>query len=88
MTAAAFVAEKDDLKKLHVNKDLIGQDATVLAKHAAMTVPPDTLLLYGETAAEKSNELLLHMLIAVVSVSLLIALTLGRREAGDTGHRR
>jgi multidrug efflux pump subunit AcrB len=36
---------------------------------------------YGETAKEKSNELLLHMLIAVVSVSLLIALTLGRREA-------
>ena len=27
---------------------------------------------YGETAAEKSNELLFHMLIAVISVSLLI----------------
>ena len=37
---------------------------------------------YGETAAEKSNELLLHMLIAIVSVSLLIWLALGRREAG------
>ncbi|HEY3488991.1 MAG TPA: efflux RND transporter permease subunit [Candidatus Deferrimicrobiaceae bacterium] len=37
---------------------------------------------YGETAAEKSNELLLHMLIAVVSVSILIGLTLGRRESG------
>jgi multidrug efflux pump subunit AcrB len=36
---------------------------------------------YGQTAAEKSNELLLHMLIAVVSVSLLIAVTLGRRES-------
>ena len=36
---------------------------------------------YGETAAEKSNELLLHMLIAVVSVSLLIAITLGFRES-------
>ena len=36
---------------------------------------------YGETAAEKSNELLLHMLIAVISVSLLIAVTLGRRES-------
>ena len=36
---------------------------------------------YGETAAEKSNELLFHMLIAVVSVSLLIAITLGRRES-------
>jgi multidrug efflux pump subunit AcrB len=37
---------------------------------------------YGETAAEKSNELLLHMLIAVVSVSILIWITLGLREAG------
>src|SRR4029453_5098625 len=36
---------------------------------------------YGETAAEKSNELLYHMFLAVVSVSLLIALALGIREA-------
>jgi multidrug efflux pump subunit AcrB len=36
---------------------------------------------YGETAAEKSNELLLHMLLAVVFVSVLIAFTLGRRES-------
>ncbi|MEO8594304.1 MAG: efflux RND transporter permease subunit [Candidatus Solibacter sp.] len=36
---------------------------------------------YGETAAEKSNELLLHMLIAVISVSILIAITLGLRES-------
>ena len=37
---------------------------------------------YGETASEKSNELLWHMLIAVVSVSILILLTLGWRESG------
>ncbi len=36
---------------------------------------------YGETAERKSNELLWHMFIAVFSVSLLIWLTLGRREA-------
>jgi multidrug efflux pump subunit AcrB len=36
---------------------------------------------YGETAADKSNELLYHMLLAVLSVSVLIALVLGRREA-------
>jgi multidrug efflux pump subunit AcrB len=36
---------------------------------------------YGRTAAEKSNELLLHMGIAVIGVSLLILLTLGWREA-------
>lgn len=37
---------------------------------------------YGETAAEKSNELLLHMLIAIASVSALILLALGFRESG------
>ncbi len=36
---------------------------------------------YGETAAEKSDELLWHMLIAVISVSVLVAITLGLRES-------
>ncbi len=36
---------------------------------------------YGDTAKEKSNELLWHMLIAVISVSVLIAITLGFRES-------
>ncbi|MEW6079775.1 MAG: efflux RND transporter permease subunit [Thermodesulfobacteriota bacterium] len=37
---------------------------------------------YGETAKEKSDELLYHMMIAIVSVTLLIGFTLGRRESG------
>jgi len=37
---------------------------------------------YGLTAEEKSNELLLHMGIAVAGVALLIALVLGWRESG------
>ena len=37
---------------------------------------------YGETANEKSNELLEHLFIATLSVTLLIALTLGWRESG------
>lgn len=36
---------------------------------------------YGATAAEKSNELLVHMGIAVVGVSLLVLLVLGWRES-------
>jgi multidrug efflux pump subunit AcrB len=44
-------------------------------------VTVDITRQYGETAADKSNELLLHMLIAVISVSLLIAITLGFRES-------
>jgi multidrug efflux pump subunit AcrB len=37
---------------------------------------------YGETAKDKSNELLKHLLLATLSVTLLIALTLGWRESG------
>ncbi len=48
-------------------------------------VPADVELAitrnYGETSSEKSNELLLHMGIAVLSVALLIGFALGRREA-------
>ena len=49
------------------------------------TIPRDVGITvtrnYGATAAEKSNELLLHMGIAVVGVSMLILLTLGWRES-------
>jgi len=61
----------------------------VLARVEALRgslLPPDVELSitrnYGETAAEKSNELLYHMLIAVISVAALVCLTLGFREAG------
>jgi multidrug efflux pump subunit AcrB len=48
---------------------------------------PDSVRLsvtrnYGETASEKSNELLLHMGLAVIGVSVLILITLGWRESG------
>lgn len=36
---------------------------------------------YGKTAEDKSNELLFHMAIAIVGVSLLVWLTLGWRES-------
>jgi aldehyde dehydrogenase len=47
LTKAAFVPA--DGGKLIVNKDLIGQDAAVLARHAGISVAPDTELLFGET---------------------------------------
>ena len=36
---------------------------------------------YGETASEKTNELIKHLLIATFSVILLIAFALGPRES-------
>lgn len=62
--------------------------AGVLAKVETLKgtiIPGDVTITttrnYGETSAEKSNELLYHMGIAVVSVTILIALALGRKES-------
>jgi multidrug efflux pump subunit AcrB len=62
---------------------------TILEKVRSLegvTIPADVRVdvtrNYGETAAEKSNELLFHMLLAVISVALLIGLVLGFRESG------
>ncbi|HJT76592.1 MAG TPA: aldehyde dehydrogenase family protein [Gemmataceae bacterium] len=49
LTKAAFVKGPDEKHPLVVNKDLIGQDAAVLAEKAGVRVPADTELLFGET---------------------------------------
>ncbi len=74
-------------KRKGLNAIVVADD--VLAKVTELQgrlIPADVRLSitrnYGETAAEKSNELLFHMFLAIISVSLLIALTLGWRESG------
>ncbi len=71
-----------------------GTNATVISEEAEKKVaslrgyllPSDLNVTvtrnYGETAKDKSNELLEHLLIATVSVTLLIGLALGWRESG------
>jgi aldehyde dehydrogenase len=49
LTRAAFVPATDDKSKLVLNKDLIGQDAAVLAEKAGLRVAADTEILFGET---------------------------------------
>jgi multidrug efflux pump subunit AcrB len=70
-TNAIAIAEK----VLHRVEDVRG---SIIPDDIHMTVTRN----YGETAEEKSNELLYHMGIAVLSVTLLIWLALGRRESG------
>lgn len=48
LTKAAFKLDPKD-GKYHVNKDLVGKDASVLAEAAGVRVPPATQLLVGET---------------------------------------
>jgi multidrug efflux pump subunit AcrB len=71
-----------------------GTNATVITQNAERTVedlrgyllPPDLNVTitrnYGETAKDKSDELLKHLFLATLSVTVLVALALGWRESG------
>jgi multidrug efflux pump subunit AcrB len=71
-----------------------GANATLIAESALRkveslrgnTLPNDLNITvtrnYGETAKDKSDELLEHLFLATLSVTLLIALALGWRESG------
>jgi multidrug efflux pump subunit AcrB len=60
-----------------VEEKLATVRGTVLPSDVSLTVTRN----YGETARDKSNELLWHMLLAVLSVAALIWIALGYREA-------
>jgi multidrug efflux pump subunit AcrB len=73
-------------KRKGTNAVTVGEDVlrrleplrgSVIPSGVEMTITRD----YGDTAKEKSNELLWHMLIAVISVSVLVAVVLGLRES-------
>jgi multidrug efflux pump subunit AcrB len=71
-----------------------GTNATVIAnavlndvhRMQGVTIPADVTVTttrnYGETAKDKSDELLEHLLLATLSVTFLVALFLGWRESG------
>jgi len=74
-------------KRKGANATLIAE--SVLRKMDSLrenTLPKDLNISvtrnYGETAKDKSDELLKHLFIATLSVTLLIALALGWRESG------
>ena len=75
------IAKRKGVNAIELTRRIEQKIATV----RGVIVPADLQVTvtrnYGDTAAHKSNELLWHMLIAVLSVGLLIWLTLGLREA-------
>ncbi len=73
-------------KRKGTNAVTIAERVLARVEETRGTLIPDDIEMtvtrhYGETAKEKSNELLFHMAIAVFSVTLLIWITLGRRES-------
>ncbi len=75
------VSKRKGTNAITVASDVLARVETLRGKLIPADVDVTVTRHYGETAAEKSNELLFHMGIAVVSVSLLIALVLGIRES-------
>ncbi len=76
------VAKRKGTNAIHVANKVLAR-----LEDSRGTVIPDNINVtitrhYGETAKEKSDELLLHMFIAIFSVSVLIWFALGRRESG------
>jgi multidrug efflux pump subunit AcrB len=74
-------------KRKGANATTVSQD--VLAKVDSLRgylIPKDVQVSitrnYGQTAKHKSDELLLHLFLATISVTLLVALALGWRESG------
>lgn len=75
------VAKRQGQNAIDVANNVIAKvnslKGTVIPADVQVTVTRN----YGETASEKSSELLFHMMLAVLSVTLLIAIALGRRES-------
>jgi multidrug efflux pump subunit AcrB len=72
-------------KRRGANATEVTRAALDRVETARKSLPPSLTVAitrdYGETAKKKSDELLFHMLLATLSVTLLVALALGLREA-------
>lgn len=79
------IAKRPGANAISVAHDVLRKVDTLKGRVIPAEVSVSITRHYGETAAEKSNELLLHMGIAVVGVMVLIWLTLGWRESGIVG---
>jgi len=76
------IAKRKGTNAIRIADRVLDKVGTVRGKMVPDGVRLTVTRNYGETAAEKSNELLLHMMIAIVSVAVLIWFTLGFRESG------
>jgi multidrug efflux pump subunit AcrB len=75
------IAKRPGANAITVANEVLRKIETLKGRVIPADVQVSVTRNYGLTAEEKSNELLWHMLIAVVGVSLLILFTLGWRES-------
>jgi multidrug efflux pump subunit AcrB len=75
------VAKRPGANAISVAEQVLKKVETLKGRMIPNDIQVTVTRNYGETATEKSNELLLHMGIAVIGVATLILLTLGWRES-------
>lgn len=75
------VSKRRGANAIHVADRVLAKADALRGEFLTSDIALDVTRNYGETAKQKSDELLGHMLTAVVAVSLLIWLTLGFRES-------
>ncbi len=75
------IAKKKGTNATHIARRTIGKIEALKGDLIPSGVEVTTTRNYGETAKDKSDDLLKHMLIAAASVTLLIAFALGWRES-------
>ena len=80
--ATLSIAKRPGANAISVANDVLRKLETLRGSLIPSDVQMTVTRHYGKTASEKSNELLFHMGIAVVGVSILVLLTLGWRESG------
>lgn len=83
--ATLSIAKRPGANAITVAEEVLRKIETLKGSVIPADVAISITRHYGETAAEKSDELLLHMGIAVLGVAVLIWLTLGWRESGIVG---
>jgi multidrug efflux pump subunit AcrB len=79
------IAKRPGANAIAVAREVLKKVETLRGRVIPNGVQVSITRHYGKTAEEKSDELLLHMGIAVIGVSVLILLTLGWRESFIVG---
>ena len=79
------VAKRPGANAISVAREVMRKVESLKGREIPANVEITVTRNYGETAQEKSDELLLHMGIAIIGVSLLILFTLGWRESVIVG---
>jgi multidrug efflux pump subunit AcrB len=74
------VAKRKGANAVHLAEALLARLEQIKASLIPADVSVTVTRNYGETAAEKADELLLHLGIAAVSIALLVVFTVGWRE--------